>query len=450
MPGRITLSITTGPRAGKAFVFEQHDTLLLGRRNDCQVCLPEDTYISRHHFILEVNPPEICLRELGSLHGTFINGQKVGGRQRHETPEEGYRHVYEWVELRDGDEVRAGKTTFLVRVERGESTREARLCLMCWEPIVDADALPTGAADHLCAGCRAEKQDASQMLRLTSRSLTGTAFQLQEYTELEELRKGEMGVVYLARLASSGQLVVIKVLPARAASDERARQRFLREMEITCALRHRHIITHQASGSLRGFFYFVLEYCEGGSVADLMEQRGGKLALNEAGPILLQTLKALAYAHSQHFVHRDLKPQNILLRGSRGSWSARLADLGLAKNFEEAGFSGLTLTSDRAGTGFYMPHEQMSDYRNYRPASDVWAMGATCYHILTGAFPRDHLATTDQLKLILEGEAIPIRERDPRLPQAVAAVIDRALAYQESARYQHAGEMYAALKEALK
>src|SRR5690242_7978352 len=115
MPGKITLTITAGPKTGSTFVFEEHNTLLLGRKKDCQVSLPEDTFISRHHFILEVNPPDIRLRDLGSLHGTFINGQKYGGRERRETPLDSVKREFAQVDLHDGDEIKAGQTTFRVR-----------------------------------------------------------------------------------------------------------------------------------------------------------------------------------------------------------------------------------------------------------------------------------------------------------------------------------------------
>src|SRR2546422_642988 len=129
MSGKLTLTITTGPRAGTAFVFEEYDTLLLGREKDCQVCLPEDTQVSRHHFILEVNPPDICIRDLGSLQGTYINGQKYGGRGKHETPEEGAWRTFTQVNLHDGDEIKAGQTTFRVRVEATGSLKSRR-CLL--------------------------------------------------------------------------------------------------------------------------------------------------------------------------------------------------------------------------------------------------------------------------------------------------------------------------------
>lgn len=443
MPGKVTLTITTGPEAGMSLVYEQYNTLLLGRRKDCQICLPEDIFISRHHLLLEINPPEIRLRDLGSLHGTFINGQKYGGRQKHESPAEGSRHALTQVDLHDGDKVKTGQTTFLVRVEHVPASSATRFCLLCEDPITDmSDA---GEQAHLCVNCRSRGSPEAIKIILASRSLTRNSLPLPDYTDVEELSKGPLGLVYLARRVNDGQQVVIKALPARVAVNEQTRQRFLREMDATRALRHRHIITCLDSGSLHGLFYFVLEYCEGGDTSALMKSRGGTLSLEEARPILLQTLKALAFAHRQGFVHRDLKPQNILLRGKAGQWSTRLADLGLAKNFEQAGLNGLTLTNEQFGTPFFMPHEQM---KHFTPASDVWAMGATCYYILTGTFPRNHGDARDQMKVILEDEAIPIRDRDPHIPQPIARVIDRALAYDESTRYQHAAEMHIALKNA--
>src|SRR5579883_2171646 len=82
MAGKLRLRVTGGPRAGKVFVFDQHDTLLVGRMTDCHVCLPDDPHVSRHHFLLEVNPPDARLRDLGSLAGTYVNGQKYKKKKK--------------------------------------------------------------------------------------------------------------------------------------------------------------------------------------------------------------------------------------------------------------------------------------------------------------------------------------------------------------------------------
>ncbi len=258
-----------------------------------------------------------------------------------------------------------------------------------------------------------------------------------------------MGIVSLAQHIKDGKQVALKVMHSKVAVDERSRQRFLREMEAIRALHHPNIITFLDSGTQSDVFYFLMEFCEGGNVASLMARRGGRLTLEEAGPILLQTLQGLAFAHKQGFVHRDIKPQNILLRGQEGNWSARLSDLGLAKNFEQAGFSGLTITGENGGSLPFMPREQVTHFKYFKPNSDVWAMGATCYYILTGSFPRNHLDAPNQVDVILQGKVVPIRTRDLRIPKPVAEIIDRSLADKASERYQHAGEMYEVLKKVL-
>ena len=453
MAGKITLTVTTGPKTGTEFVFEEHDTLLLGRKNDCQVCLPEDKLISRHHFILEMNPPDIRICDLGSLHGTYINGQRYGGREKHETPEEGARRKLAQVDLRDGDEIKAGETTLRVRVEATASLLKPRRCLWCRD-YINVEAGESGQDDNICATCRemSEQDDSgafSISLSQQSRPLIEEDINISDYQIIHELGRGGMGIVSLAQHIKDGRQVALKVMYSKVAVDERSRQRFLREMEAIRALRHPNIITFLDSGTQSDVFYFLMEFCEGGNVASLMARRGGRLTLEEAGPILLQTLQGLAFAHKQGFVHRDIKPQNILLRGQEGNWSARLSDLGLAKNFEQAGFSGLTITGENGGSLPFMPREQVTHFKYFKPNSDVWAMGATCYYILTGSFPRNHLDAPNQVDVILQGKVVPIRTRDLRIPKPVAEIIDRSLADKASERYQHAGEMYEVLKKVL-
>src|SRR5213080_2168969 len=104
MSSKITLTIIAGSKRGEVFPFDKHDTLLFGRMDDAQICLPDDSQVSRHHFILEVNPPDARLRDLGSLNGTYVNNVKYGGREKHETPEEGAKRHYPQVDLHEGDE----------------------------------------------------------------------------------------------------------------------------------------------------------------------------------------------------------------------------------------------------------------------------------------------------------------------------------------------------------
>jgi serine/threonine protein kinase len=203
------------------------------------------------------------------------------------------------------------------------------------------------------------------------------------------------------------------------------------------------------SGAVENAFYFVGEYCSGGSLSDLASRQGGRVSLQVLAPVMLQCLEGLAHAHRHGFVHRDIKPANILLHQQQRGWAAKLSDFGLAKQFELAGFSGMTLTGAVGGTCDYMPREQLTDFKNVVPSSDVWSTGATFYRVLIGACARPCPEGRNPMEVVLRDEHVPIRQRDPGLPSTLAHVIDKALAVDAADRYRDAGQMLDALQDAL-
>ncbi len=194
-------------------------------------------------------------------------------------------------------------------------------------------------------------------------------------------------------------------------------------------------------GRHEGRFYFALEYCSGGSVEGLRRRMGGRVPLPSALRIAKDALEGLAAAHEKGFVHRDLKPDNVLLDESG---KARLADFGLAKSFQQAGLSGMTATGAVAGTFQFMAREQLTSYRQARPSTDVWSMAATLYFLMTGQYPRD-FGDRDPLAVILRGGVVPLRQRDPSLPEDLGVLIDRALDDEPARRFPTAREFAAAL-----
>ena len=508
MPARVDLVVSEGKYQGQVFSFEEHDTFLLGRMPDCTIKLPEDTLVSRHHFILEVNPPDARVRDLGSLNGTWVNGTKYGGRAKGETPEQGALHEYPQVDLKDGDKIEVGDTVMHVKVTI------PIMCISCGEDIPSAQVSKSKQANgsYICQKCQAEnaarekarleaekKKPADPAQKPTPKpappkpptcqqcgkdvskeipaghqgayicqecqgseqqdplallmALLGGAEQpppnIPDYQVEKKLGEGGMGAVYLASHKRTGRKVALKVMLSRVAVNAKAREQFMREMDVIRTLKHRNIVEFIDHGSAGGVFYFLMEFCEGGSVDKLMERRGGVLKLNEAGPLMLQALEGLAFAHAHHFIHRDLKPQNIMLTGSEGAWNAEVGDLGMAKNFDKAGFSGMTVSGSYAGTYPFMPREQVTNFKYVKPATDVWAMGATFYNMLTRSYPRDFVRGRDPVEIILHSEIIGIRKRLPSFPRSVAEVIDRSLENKAADRYQDAGEMLEALKAVL-
>lgn len=459
MPGKITLSVVEGAMQGKVFVFNQHDTFLFGRMDDCHICLQDDTQISRHHCILEVSPPIARIRDLGSKNGTYINGKKYGGRARGESPEEAAKRQYEQVDLQHGDTVKLGQTKLLVKVEAaaGVQGHERIRCTRCSKDITD-EVGPGQQGDFLCIDCQDEIADDPALLlfalfkqiqREKEAEANGPSIHIPDYAVEKKLGAGGMGVVYRVRHTRNGSVAALKVMLSKVAVETKARERFKREINVTRGLKHDNVVGFIDSGAMGSVFYCLLEYCDGGSIAELMQKRGGKLSLPEAAPIMLDTLRGLAFIHSAKVIHRDLKPQNILLAGQNGRSVAKIADMGLAKSFEQAGFSGLTVTGNVAGTLVFMPREQLTDFKNLRPVSDVWSIAATFYNMLTGSYPRQMGPKDDPIDVVLKAPSVPIARRSPSIPAPVAHVIDRALTVDPGARYQHAGEMYEALARAL-
>lgn len=483
----LKLEVVDGVMKGEEFSFTEHDAFIFGRMPDCHAYLPDDDQVSRHHFIMEVNPPLARIRDLGSLNGTHVNGQKIGGRKNSETPEEGAKTIHPHVDLKDGDKIKAGLTTLAVRIHAPVA------CGQCGTEIPDSDKkrLEYGSG-YLCGPCRVEgadkvkpKAEPTSCVKCGKRFTGGIGHVSDEnglcgdcrekanndpwqalaamlakdrikrnghpvptiegYDILQQLGVGGCGAVYLARRKKDGVSVAVKVMLARVAAQEMSKKKFLKEMELLSSLRHPNIVSFFDQGSVGGAFSFVMEFCDAGSLADLMKRRGGKVPLDEAKHIMLQTLDGLAFAHAKGIVHRDLKPGNILLAGSKANRKVKVSDFGLAKNFEQAGLSGLTLTGNFGGTPYYMPREQIINFKRVKPVSDVWSIAATFYIMLTGLLPRDFPKGKDPLAVVLDGDVVPIRKRDGTIPKPLAAVIDRALDKNPKARFQDAKEMKEAL-----
>jgi hypothetical protein len=325
MLAKVTLTIIRGAQAGQAFVFTERTACVLGRAADCSPRLPDDERhraVSRHQCLLDVNPPDVRVRDFGSLNGTFVNGHKIGQRAEAQTPEAAARLHFPERDLHDGDTLELGETAFRVRVEAPAVEPGACRCGLCGGGLEPAPGGRRG--ERVCGTCSA---DPFQVLRRALARAGEGAPELvavRGYEVLRELGRGGMGAVYLARHVVTGEQVALKVMLPRVAAEAQAQEMFLREVENTRALCHPNVVRLREAGRSGGSFFFTLEYCPGGCVARLQEERGGVLSVDEAVPIALQALAGLEYAHQAEvpfvkqrdgrftpgrgLVHRDLVP----------------------------------------------------------------------------------------------------------------------------------------------
>lgn len=430
---QVNLKVTAGPYKGRIFSFTQHDTFLIGRSPDAHLCLPDDRFFSRNHCLLEMNPPHSYLRDLGSTNGTFLNGHRV-------------RDAF----LGNGDRIQCGETILIVEVttteavDLSETTQDAPLparpvlvmveCVNCGRREQAQASAPDEHLTFLCEDCRIE-------LKRSPQAIPG-------YETVKLLGRGGMGSVVLARAQATGRAVAIKTLLPEFAVSDKAMRRFLREIDVAAALKHKNIVEFLDRGTHNGVVYLVTEFVEGSDASRLAEAQGGRLTYEDGISIISQALDALSFAHAQGYIHRDFKDQNILVSGQSPNLVAKLTDFGLAKSFTHSGMSGVTMAGEMAGTLAYMPPEQLRNFRDVKPQSDIYAVGMTAYSLLTGSLALNlsgRSSVNDTIRAIFEQPAVPLRQRASHVPEAVCEIIDRALAKDPAQRWQTAGAMRNAL-----
>jgi serine/threonine-protein kinase len=232
-------------------------------------------------------------------------------------------------------------------------------------------------------------------------------------------------------------------------------RRFLQEMLELRTLRHPNIIRFVGS-DLDEFNvpFLVTEYAPDGDLMDLVQERG-RLEQDLAIDIVLGVLDGLKYMHTQSDIHRDIKPQNILLRrvtlGCEDRYVPKIADFGLVKNVFRAGGGDITGLGEAMGSFEFMPPEQPSEFRTLQPSADIYATGATLYFALTGSYVIEIPPEADdqgKLGCVARAERIPIRRRLPSISSALAGVIDKACSADPLQRFQSAEEFRARLVEA--
>ncbi|MBD1886158.1 protein kinase domain-containing protein [Microcoleus vaginatus] len=448
MSSKVTLTITSGNLKGREFTFDTRTTCIIGRAKDCYPKIPDDEKhrtISRYHCLLDINPPDIRVRDFGSKNGTFVNGKKIGQREAHQTPEEAAQIQFPEYDLQKGDEFTLSDTSFRVGVALDP---EIVKNLQHQTPPV----IPSNQANLW------EMLQAFLLKAVANESHIGV---LGDYLLLKELGRGGFSLVYLARHKRTNEQVALKVMLPKVAANQRAVNWFLREVENMKVLKHPNVVGLKEFGYADETFFFTMEYCDGGSVVDLMEKRGFSiLPIGEAVAIILQVLDGLTYTHNAEIpnvrladgsfakgrglIHRDLKPGNIFLANVGGKQVAKIGDYGLAKAFDQAGLSGQTMTGNVVGTPYFMPRQQVVDYKYAQPDVDVWAAAACLYVMITGYSPRN-LQGQDPFLAVLQNDAVPVRDRTSAIPQPLATVIDRALIDNPDIYYKSAAEFKQAL-----
>jgi serine/threonine protein kinase len=501
---KVLLTVIKGPQGGKVLEFTEPRSYILGRALDADFQLPnDDLYVARRHIFLEICPPACRVRDLGTTGSGSTNPPHINGHI-----------VAEEAELKDGDVLELGYTQFKVSInakvtprtkkcpscgvqmEFLTGEREPEQCSVCLER-AKATAKPAAPIAVRCFYCGSDlsKQAnsdgrAGELLGsmvyccercLPKRDEHGGSV-IGSYEVIRRVGEGGMGAVSLVYQKATARLLALKQM--KDLKDPLLIKRFDREMRLMKGLAHGNVVRCLETGiDAQGGPFVVTEFVPGGDLEGIASSNG-KLPSNVAIGIILRVLDGIEYLHRQKIIHRDIKPQNILVGshppkgGESGTPNIpKITDFGLAVCYGRAGGTRLTKAGIGMGTLMYMAPEQVKDAGNVREHADLYSIGVMLYYLLTGSYSFDFPTPRDILELqrkkpdlkkpqealrmimqlnrirhpfhiILTEEPTPIRKRDGSIPSKLAELVDKAVRKDPQQRFQTAAEFRNALQGA--
>lgn len=268
-------------------------------------------------------------------------------------------------------------------------------------------------------------------------------FEIPGYQILEKIGKGSMGVVYKARQTSVDRVVAVKVLLDALAQNREFIKRFDREAKIAAKLSHNNIVNAIDAGEVNGHHYFVMEYVEGETIKDMIE-RGKIFDEKTALRIILAVAEALKHAHERGLIHRDIKPENVILTKDG---NVKLADLGLARLTADEKWA-MAEAGMAIGTPYYISPEQVRGQVDVDIRGDIYSLGATLYHMITGRVPYDGETPNEVMKKHVDKNVVlvPPDHLNTRISSGLGEVVETMMAKNRENRYLKPDDLILDLK----
>ena len=319
-------------------------------------------------------------------------------------------------------------------VDQGLVTKEEVEDCVAIQAELTREQRPKSLSDILIENGYATKRQIERVKTTIEES--GAAQQIPGYQMLSKLGSGAMATVYKARQLSLDRIVAVKVLPSKMSNNKEFVERFYKEGRAAAKLNHANIVGAFDVGEAAGRHYFVMEYVEGETVYDRLD-RGERYSEKEALQITIQVARALAHAHKAGFVHRDVKPKNIMITQAG---IAKLADMGLARGVSDVD-AAQAEAGKAYGTPYYISPEQIRGEIDIDGRADIYSLGATFYHMVTGKVPFEAATPSAVMHKHLKEELVPPDHLVPEISAGVAEIIEVAMAKRRKNRYQSAEDM---------
>ncbi|MCD4656288.1 MAG: protein kinase [Planctomycetes bacterium] len=394
---RANLRVLTGDKMGAEYSLAQVRTII-GRELTCNIVL-EEPVLSRRHCSISKENQKYYLTDLGSKNGTYLNGSKVSKQN-----------------IDVGDIIRIGNTRLEFSLGEQEEVNKSEFTVKKLE---------------------VERDNYSDPLMGKN---------IKQYKIVEKIGEGGMGAVYKAWDEENEIWTAMKIMSKSAAMEEDQVQRFKREFETGQELIHPNIVQVLDFGEYKDTYYLVMELVEGHGLQEILDLRG-RLSPRGALKVAVQVARALEYSYSLNIIHRDIKPDNILITPQG---VVKLLDLGLAKKIKEtAGAASITQRGEGIGTLHYMAPEQTIDARSADQRADIYSLGATLYHMISGNPPFDADGIWEFVELIQNAQPKPLTEIVDDLNKDIWKVVEKALRKKKENRYQNPTDILKNLERCL-
>jgi eukaryotic-like serine/threonine-protein kinase len=272
---------------------------------------------------------------------------------------------------------------------------------------------------------------------------TSKKFEIPGYQIIDKLGKGSMGIVYKARQTSVDRIVAVKILLDALAQNKEFIKRFDREAKIAAKLSHNNIVNAIDAGEVDGHHFFVMEYVEGSTIKDVLDK---KKSIDEKNAlrIVMAVAEALKHAHQRGLIHRDIKPENVILTRDG---NVKLADLGLARLTADEKWS-MSEAGMAIGTPYYISPEQVRGQVDVDIRADIYSLGATLYHMVTGRVPYDGETPTEVMRQHVDNNAVllPPDHINTNLSSGLGMVVETMMSKNRENRYRNPDDLILDLK----
>jgi len=401
----LQLYVIAGPDKDRAFALREGADLMLGRGSQSAYQVTDPT-VSRSHCQLLCEGDQVTAICKGGSAGTLVNGKKISKQT-----------------LKPGDVLQVGATQ--LRFQLGDAAGATTISGVP-QPVSEK-VIPSGGVEQLEA--------------LKSKTIAH-----YEIGDGPIIGRGSTSIVFHATDTRDQRPVALKVLLPEISQDEEELQRFVRAMKTVMPLRHPHIITLYAAGKTGPYCWAAMEYVAGENLTQVIQRIGvaGMLDWRYAFRVAMQLGQALAYAHGQKIIHRNVTPKNILIDAA--SKAAKLGDLMKAKAMEGILAKQITRPGELIGDVAYMSPERTRGATDVDGRADIYGLGATVYALLTGRPPFDGATLVEKITRIRKDEPVKPTKFQLSIPSAFEGAVLKMLAKRPEDRFQTAEELVAELE----